>query len=197
MDIKTLATKIADLQKLKDVKKMAAVVKDVRQEVMQLAKDRIVKPALSKSTPKLNSFYGNIQVTAHITKILLNLNLLHQNLLLGPIDPEEIETLQSDILQSFLALTKTKLTEATYPVLHDTLHSAIQTALTSVRKDGYTVDPDEEFNKVTTAYKSLGIGKTDEFHLELTKNGKPQKKLLHIQIYRMDTGRYELNFYVA
>ena len=83
-----------------------------------------------------------------------------------------------------------------YQILHDTLYSAIQTALTSVRKDGYEVDADEEFNKVTTAHKQLSIGKTDEFHLELTKNGKPQKKMLHIQIYRMDTGRYELNFYV-
>lgn len=89
------------------------------------------------------------------------------------------------------------LKEAKYPVLHDTLHSAVQTALAHTKKDGYEVHEDEEFNKITTAYKNLSIGKTDEFHLELTKNGKPQSKMLHIQVYRMDTGRYELNFYVA
>jgi hypothetical protein len=89
------------------------------------------------------------------------------------------------------------ITEAKYPVLHDTLHSAVQTALAYTKKDGYTISDEEEFNKITTAYKNLGIGKTDEFHLELYKNGKPQSKMLHIQVYRMDTGRYELNFYVA
>jgi hypothetical protein len=90
-----------------------------------------------------------------------------------------------------------KEAKSNYPVLHDTLHSAIQTALSHTKKDGYEISDEEEFNKVTTAYKNLGIGKTDEFHLELYKNGKPQRKMLHIQVYRMDTGRYELNFYVA
>jgi hypothetical protein len=90
-----------------------------------------------------------------------------------------------------------KEAKSRYPVLHDTLHSAVQTALSYTKKDGYTISDEEEFHKITTAYKNLGIGKTDEFHLELYKNGKPQSKMLHIQVYRMDTGRYELNFYVA
>jgi hypothetical protein len=94
-----------------------------------------------------------------------------------------------------LKVTKRPLAEASYTVLHDTLHSAIQTALAATRKQGYEVSEDEEFNKITTGDKPYA-GETKDYHLELTKGGKPQRKLLHIQIYRMDNGRYELNFYI-
>lgn len=90
-----------------------------------------------------------------------------------------------------------QLTEAErYKILHDTLHSAIQTALAATRKMGYDISDEEEFNKITTSYKNLSTGKTEQFHLELVKGGKPQRKLLHIQVYKMDSGKYELNFYV-
>jgi hypothetical protein len=104
------------------------------------------------------------------------------------------------LFKQHLATTARKqLNEAPrYKLYHDTLHSAVQTALDHTKKDGYEISDEEEFNKVTTAYKNLGVGKTDEFHLELYKNGKPQRKMLHIQIYRMEkSGKYELNFYVA
>lgn len=84
-----------------------------------------------------------------------------------------------------------------YKVLHDTLHSAIETALASTKRQGYEVSDDEVWNKITTHYKNLSVGKTDNFHLELSKAGKPQRKQLHIQIYKMESGRYELNFYIS
>lgn len=92
---------------------------------------------------------------------------------------------------------KKQLTEAPrYKLYHDTLHSAFQTALADVRKQGYDISDEEEFNKITTARKPYA-GQHSDYHIELTKQGKAQKKLLHIQIYKMESGKYELNFYVA
>lgn len=89
-----------------------------------------------------------------------------------------------------------KLTEASYQILHDTIFSAFQTALASAKKQGYEVSDDEEFNKITTSRKP-NAGQHMDYHIELTKNGVAQKKQLHIQIYKMESGRFELNFYIA
>jgi hypothetical protein len=43
--------------------------------------------------------------------------------------------------------------------------------------------------------KKPSEGKTNRFSIELSKDGKPSRKLLHIQVYGMrDT--YELNAYI-
>jgi hypothetical protein len=39
-------------------------------------------------------------------------------------------------------------------------------------------------------------GKTNKFHLSLRKDFKPQKKMLHIQVYGMKNS-YELNAYIG
>jgi hypothetical protein len=83
-----------------------------------------------------------------------------------------------------------------YKIYHDTIHSAFQTAIADARRQGYEISDDEEFDKVTTARKPYA-GETQDYHLNLTKAGKPQRKLLHIQIYKMDhSNKYELNFYI-
>jgi len=87
------------------------------------------------------------------------------------------------------------LREASYQITHDTIYSAFQTALASAKKQGYEISDDEEFDKITTSRKP-DAGKHQDYHIELTKNGVAQKKMLHIQIYKHDTGRFELNFYI-
>ena len=60
-------------------------------------------------------------------------------------------------------------------------------------KRGYEVDLDDMFTLGTTnLYNEENIRKS----LELTKNGKPQKKMIHVQIYRLSSGNYELNMYI-
>lgn len=88
------------------------------------------------------------------------------------------------------------LRESSYQILHDTIYSAFQTALAAARKQGYEISDDEEFARITTARKP-DVGKHEDYHIELTKGGVPQKKQLHIQIYKMETGRFELNFYIS
>jgi hypothetical protein len=43
--------------------------------------------------------------------------------------------------------------------------------------------------------KKPSEGKTNSFSIELFKDGKEQKKMLHIQIYGMKN-KYELNAYI-
>lgn len=83
------------------------------------------------------------------------------------------------------------------PIHHKTLASAIEVAVASAKRQGFEISEDEIFRKVTTAYIRKGAGKTNEYHLELTKGGVAQRKQLHIQVYNMDGGTYELNFYIS
>ena len=72
---------------------------------------------------------------------------------------------------------------------------AIEAAEAAALKKGYTIDDDEMFTKVGMNSKRPSVGKTTKVNLELLRNGKPQKKMLHIQVYGMKNG-YELNAYI-
>ena len=72
---------------------------------------------------------------------------------------------------------------------------AIEAAEVMAGKKGYTIEDDELFNKVGMNSKRPSVGKTTKVNLELLKNGKPQKKMLHIQVYGMKNS-YELNAYI-
>ena len=73
--------------------------------------------------------------------------------------------------------------------------SAIEAARAAALKRGFEVDDDEMFTKVGVGSKKPSIGKTTRVSLALTKAGKPQRKMLHIQVYGMNNG-YELNSYI-
>lgn len=101
-----------------------------------------------------------------------------------------------------------------YLIYHFTYTSAINTAREYAKKKGYEVDDDDAFTKIGAGPKKPSTGKTNKFSIELTKSGKPQKKLLHIQVFNMGTfkrnnkdgsyirslsggqDRYELNTYI-
>jgi hypothetical protein len=72
---------------------------------------------------------------------------------------------------------------------------AIEAAEAMALKKGYTIEDDEMFTKVGMNSKRPSVGKTTKVNLELLRNGKPQKKMLHIQVYGMKNG-YELNAYI-
>ena len=76
-------------------------------------------------------------------------------------------------------------------------------ALSNVRKEvekKYNIDEDDWFNQLTTGgkpkdgktKKAIGIDIFDK------KTGKtPGKKKLHVQVYAMENGKYELNWYIS
>ena len=91
-----------------------------------------------------------------------------------------------------------ELTEARgeYEVNHKTYTSAVQEALRYCADMGYEIDEDEYFTAVASGPRRPSEGKTNRFSISLTKNGKPQKKALQIQIYGKGKSGYELNCYI-
>lgn len=86
-----------------------------------------------------------------------------------------------------------------YEVYHNSFTSAADTARELAEKYGYEVDENSWWSEVATGKYGRSrpeIGKTHKFIVELTKDGKPQRKALHFQVYGMESGRYELNAYV-
>ena len=87
--------------------------------------------------------------------------------------------------------------EATdFETYHKSYTHAIEAAKAYALKKGYEISDDELFSKVAMNSKRPGVGKTTKVSLELLRNGKPQKKMLHIQVYGMDRYGYELNAYI-
>lgn len=79
-----------------------------------------------------------------------------------------------------------------YETYHKTLSSALDEVKNYVIRRGF--DPIEfDINDV----QHVAYGHTERFNKELTKNGKPLKNSMNVQIYRMDSGTYELNMYIA
>ena len=67
-------------------------------------------------------------------------------------------------------------------------------------KKGYEIDEDDWHSQIALGgkYNRLrpGVGKTHSFIVQLLKNGKPQRKALNISLYGMDSGSYELTYYI-
>lgn len=83
-----------------------------------------------------------------------------------------------------------------YVIKHKSYSSAISEAEKYAEKRGYTIEPDELFAKVGTGPKKPSVGKTNKITLTLLKNGKEQKKALHLQVTGLENGIYELNCYI-
>lgn len=84
-----------------------------------------------------------------------------------------------------------------YEVYHKDFSSAVQYAKKEVEKKGYEIDDDEWFRKVASGPRKPSKGKTNSYNIELMKNGKPVKQRLQMQVYGMDSGKYELNMYIS
>lgn len=83
--------------------------------------------------------------------------------------------------------------ESKYQVYHNSYTSAVDTALEYAERQGYSYDKEETATKIGMGPKKPDDGKTS---ITLYKDGKEQKKALHVQIYGMGE-RFELNAYIA
>lgn len=87
-----------------------------------------------------------------------------------------------------------------YQIYHKTYSAAVQHAINHVfDKMGYEVDSQDFFNKVSSGPRKPSPGKTNSFSIDLLdkRTAKPVRQKLHMQVYGMDSGKYELNMYVA
>lgn len=89
--------------------------------------------------------------------------------------------------------------DASADLYFNTYSAAVQHARAQAEKKGFEVVEDDWFNQVTTGKGKPGRGKTTRHTLKLTKNGKPVRQGLSIQVYNRDTDKntYELNYYVS
>jgi uncharacterized protein YdcH (DUF465 family) len=116
--------------------------------------------------------------------------------------------IQQRLKNALQALTKIKsglgikkinnesVNEAKFEVYHNSYTSAINAAREYAEKQGYTINDDDSFTKIGMGPKKPSEGKTNKFSIELSKDGKVQRKQLHIQVYGMRT-KYELNCYIG
>jgi hypothetical protein len=76
----------------------------------------------------------------------------------------------------------------------ETQAAALDFTFTNVKDRGYTVNEPQSIWTEHVAY-----GTTVHYNLPLivTRTGNPAHKWLHIALYRMDSGRYELTFYLS
>lgn len=88
-----------------------------------------------------------------------------------------------------------KEAKSDYTVYHKSYTSAIEAAREYAEKKGYEINNDDAFTKIGVGPRKPSPGKTNRFSIELTKDGKPQRKMLHIQVYGMKNS-YELNAYI-
>jgi hypothetical protein len=75
----------------------------------------------------------------------------------------------------------------------DTQAAALNFVFANVKDRGYnTMLPDNLWTE------HVGYGQTVKYHFPLTVNrtGNPARKWLHITLYRMDSGSYELTSYL-
>lgn len=82
-----------------------------------------------------------------------------------------------------------------YEVYHKSYTSAINAAREYAEKQGYEINDDDAFTKIGMGPRKPSEGKTNRFSIELSKDGKVQRKQLHIQVYGMKN-QYELNAYI-
>ena len=92
---------------------------------------------------------------------------------------------------------KESVTEAKsdYEVYHKSYTSAIEAARAYAEKKGYEINNDDAFTKIGMGPRKPSEGKTNKFSIELSKDGKVQRKKLQIQVYGMRNS-YELNAYI-
>jgi hypothetical protein len=82
-----------------------------------------------------------------------------------------------------------------YEVYHKSYTSAVQAAKAYAEKKGYEINDDDSFRQIGMGPRKPSEGKTNKFSIELSKDGKVQRKKLQIQVYGMRNS-YELNAYI-
>lgn len=96
---------------------------------------------------------------------------------------------------------KEQLNEAKTPnvVYHDTYSSAVQHAMRHAEDKGYDIDARDWQQHVGGGPGKPSDGKTTRHSIPLSKDGKPSKKTLNIQVYNRgtDNNSYELNHYIS
>ena len=86
-----------------------------------------------------------------------------------------------------------------YPLYHDSYTSAIDAGIEYAKKQKFETDAEELAKIVGMDSKRPKSGQTTKVHIPLYKDGKKQRKMLHISVYNRETKSkpFELTAYVS
>ncbi len=82
-----------------------------------------------------------------------------------------------------------------YDIHHDSYSSSVSETIRVIRSRGFEVSDEEIWENISIGGKP-GIGETKRVTLQITKDGKAQRKAAQVQVYGLESGRFELNFYI-
>lgn len=93
---------------------------------------------------------------------------------------------------------KQTINESKDQVYFNSFSEAVQYARKQIEDRGFEIDEDDWFSQVNTGQGRPKNGSTTKATIGLLKNGKPQRKALHISVSDRGTSSnsYELNYYV-
>jgi hypothetical protein len=81
-----------------------------------------------------------------------------------------------------------------------TASDAVGYARAQAEKKGFEIDEQDWNSEITMGGRYSrtrpGVGKTNSFSVGLLKGGKPQRKNLNISLYGMESGKFELTYYI-
>jgi hypothetical protein len=114
------------------------------------------------------------------------------------INRNNIENLSLDNLRGLIkkVLSESTSVKKNYEIYHGSFSDACSEAIEYAKEKGYEINEDDWFRKVSVGPKKPEEGKTNKYSIELLKGGKTQKEMLHFQVYRMESRKYELNAYI-
>lgn len=114
---------------------------------------------------------------------------------------EPAETLAEDEPVNPGTPVPSKPVKAKPEVYFKTFSGAVQYALADTRAKGYEINDDDVYYEINMKdNRRPKEGKTTHLNIQLYKNGKEQRKFLHIQVYNMGNTierNFELNYYVS
>jgi len=86
-----------------------------------------------------------------------------------------------------------------YEIYHDTFTSAAMEARAFVKKNGYSISDEDDWNHIATGPGKPKKGKTNRYNIPLSKGDKNTKRMLAMQVYNRETDKktYELNMYIS
>jgi hypothetical protein len=107
-------------------------------------------------------------------------------------------------LKSIIAESKIKsvlsVNEAKDETYFKTASDAVGYARAQAEKKGFEIDTQDWNSEITMGGRYSrtrpGVGKTNSFSVGLLKGGKPQRKNLNISLYGMESGKFELTYYI-
>lgn len=120
----------------------------------------------------------------------------------GDLSRPLVKKLQSQILlqdlkESVISFSEFILQEAVDVNNFNTYSAAVQHALKTLDKGKFTYNDDEYHSIVAGGSKKPSVGKTTSWKLPLIKDGKEIKKMLVVNVYGKENGKYELNHYIS